>query len=241
MTHRMSIFRRKPDLEPAAFRAYWRDVHAPIAVTIPALQRYEQNCAVEHHHSGDPERAQPVDGVCKLEFADESAMKGVMTPEMTRVLMEDEAKFIEGLRTFVVRPSVFVPLAAGAVTKCMALVTRRKELDPMAFEQRWSGAFAGWIAAQPGIAGYAQYFVTARTAERKPASYEQVPIDCVDEIWLCHPVGSDAARDLIRAIEQAAAAHTEALNLSVVTVNVPPIPHGWEAGERGASNERSHT
>lgn len=224
MSHRMSIFRRKPALEPAAFRAYWRDVHAPIAVTIPALQRYEQNCAIEHFRSGDPQLAQPVDGVCKLDFASESAMQGVMTPGMTRVLMEDEAKFIEGLRTFVVRPSVVMPEAGDAVTKCMALVTRRKELNPAAFEQRWSGAFARWIVAQRGIAGYAQHFVTARTADRKPAAYEEAPVDCVDEIWLRHPAGSDAARDLIRAIEGEAAAHADALNLSVVTVNVPPIP-----------------
>nr|WP_230980453.1 EthD domain-containing protein [Oryzicola mucosus] len=220
----MSIFRRKQELEPAEFQAYWRDIHAPIAVTIPALQRYEQNYAIDHHSSGNQEFALPIDGICKLQFADESATKSVMSPEMIRVLVEDEAKFIEGLRTFVVHPAEVVPVAANARTKCISLVTRCEGLNPAAFKQRWNGEFARWIEAEPGIAGYVQNFVTARTADRQPASYDDLPVDCVDEIWLGQSADSEAGIKFIRAVERYALAYADALNIWVVTVNAPPLP-----------------
>lgn len=224
MSVRISIFRRKPDLSQAEFTAYWRNVHAPIAVTIPALQLYEQNCAVERRGFGDPSLVQSADGFCKLRFADEAAMQSVMSPEMTRVLMEDEAKFIEGLRTFVVRSEVVLQTAPEAATKCMALVTRRADDDTAAFERAWGGTFARSVAALPGVAGYVQHIVKARTADRRAVSYEQSPIDCIDELWLAHPAGSAEASELLRQIQGLASVHAAALSLAVVTVNVPPIP-----------------
>lgn len=224
MSIRMSIFRRKSELSQAEFMAYWRDVHAPIAVTIPALQLYEQNCAVEQHTFGDASLVQSADGFCKLRFEDETAMQGVMSPEITRVLMADEAKFIEGLRTFVLRSEAVLQPTPDAVTKCMALVTRRADLDPATFERAWSDDFARSITAWPGVVGYVQHFVTARTAARRPVGYEQSPVDCIDELWLSHPSGSAAASELLHAIQAHASAHAAALSLAVVTVNLPPIP-----------------
>ncbi len=224
MSVRMSIFRKKPELSQAQFTAYWRDVHAPLAVTIPGLQLYEQNCAAEQHAFGDPGLVQSADGFCKLRFEDEAAMQSVMSPEMTRILMEDEAKFIEGLRTFVLRSKPVLQPATGAATKCMALVTRRTDLDPAAFERVWSGDVARRVKALLGAVGYVQHFVTARTADRRPVRYEQSPVDCIDELWLSHPAGSGPADDLLRAIENEVASHVAAMSIAVVTVNVPPIP-----------------
>lgn len=224
MSVRISIFRRKPELSQAEFTAYWRDVHAPIAVMIPALQLYEQNYVVERYGFGDLDIVQSADGFCKLRFADETAMRGVMSPEMTRVLMEDEAKFIEGLRTFVVRSNPVLHPSSEAALKCMALVTRNAASDTRTFERVWSGAFARLIEALPGVAGYAQHFVIDRTASRCPVSYEQSPIDCIDEFWLTHPSASPQGHELLREIQDHASAYVEALSLAVVTVNLPPIP-----------------
>lgn len=224
MTVRISIFRKQPRLGQSEFQSYWRDVHAPIALKIPALQRYEQNCTVGVFQAGDPALHQTIDGICKLSFADEAAMQGVMSPEMAQMLMEDEALFIEGLRTFVVRATAPVPLTAGALTKCISLVTRNAALSGPEFEAQWSGSFADWIRDLPAVRGYAQNFVTARTAARHPASYAQAPVDCIDELWLAHAPGSDAAKDVIKQMQQRATTHAAALNSFVVTVNVPPIP-----------------
>lgn len=32
-----------------AFRAYWRNVHGPLAATIPVMHRYEQNHLAHQH------------------------------------------------------------------------------------------------------------------------------------------------------------------------------------------------
>jgi uncharacterized protein (TIGR02118 family) len=223
MTVRMSIFRKKPDLAQAEFQAYWKDVHAPIALQIPALQRYEQNCAIDAFHSGEAAFRQSIDGVCKLLFENETAMLGVMSPDMTRMLLEDEAKFLEGLRTFVVRQATPVAVSKGAVTKCVSLVTRRRDWDTDTFEQRWSGPFAAWVSNFPGVRGYAQNFVTARTADRQPASYEQSPVDCIDELWLEAGLDAQAAKDAIERMQMEAGAYASALNSFLVTVNVPAM------------------
>lgn len=224
MSVRMSIFRRRRDLSQAEFTAYWRDVHAPIAVTIPSLQLYEQNCAVEQHAFGDQELVQSADGFCKLRFADESAMQSVMSPEMTRVLKADEEKFIEGLRTFVLRSEPVLPPAGDAMTKCMAMVTRRADLDAPGFERLWRDDFAKRVETMAGVSGYVQHFVTARTADRQPVSYEQSPVDCIDELWMSFPAGSHEANVLLQTISDIAAAYAAAMSIAVVTVNVPSIP-----------------
>jgi uncharacterized protein (TIGR02118 family) len=220
----MSIFRKKPNLDQTEFEAYWRDVHAPIALKIPALQRYEQNCTIARYYAGEPQLLQNVDGICKLLFVDETAMQGVMSPEMTRMLMEDEGKFLEGLRTFVVRQTNPVPLSDKVATKCVSLVTRRKDLDPAAFERRWSDAFAEWVAGLRGVCGYSQNFVTARTAERRPVPYEQSPVDCIDELWLEDSHNSQAAKDVLEQMQARARDYADALNSFVVTVNLPSFP-----------------
>lgn len=224
MTIRMSIFRKKPDLGDAEFQSYWRDVHAPIALQIPALQRYEQNCAIKRFHFGEPAFSQPIDGVCKLLFEDETAMQGVMSPEMAQMLMEDEAKFIEGLRTFVVRQESVVPVSEAAATKCVSLITRRRDVDVSTFDERWSGAFADWVRTLPGVRGYVQNFIIARTADRRPTSYEQSPVDCIDELWLESGSEAQATRDAIGQMQAQAGAYASALNSFLVTVNVPARP-----------------
>lgn len=225
----MSIFRKRPNLAQAEFEAYWRDVHAPIAVRIPALLRYEQNCVADGFHRGAPEARVSVDGVCKLLFADDSAMQGVMSPVMKQMLMEDEAKFLRDLATFVVRPVVAIPASGNAVTKCVIFVTRRAGLDPAAFEERWCGEHAAWMRQLPELRGYTQNMVTARTMEREPVTYERLPVDCIDEMWLEQPPEAAATRQSVEAMQRHAESLARSTSSFIVSVHVPALPPAPDA------------
>jgi len=222
VTVRMSIFRKLPHLDQRAFETYWRDEHAPIALKIPLLERYEQNCATGSFQSGDPALFRTIDGVCKLFFGSAEAMQGVMSPEMAQMLREDEARFLHDLKTFVVSSRRVVPPSEDAGIKCISFVTRRTDLDETGFEGGWTGAHARWLASQPEVCGYVQNFVVSRTAERVPADYEAIPIDCVDEIWLTPEL--EALERFVQSVHEHAASHAAALNTFPVNVNVPTMP-----------------
>ncbi|VTU46378.1 EthD protein (plasmid) [Variovorax sp. SRS16] len=223
MVVRMSIFRKKTALGTEAFRTHWKKIHAPIAMRIPGLQRYEQNVVVGRfasNASSGQEKAMVIDGICKLLFPDPSAMQGVFSPEMKQQLMDDEAKFIEALRTFVVDQEVVVSAAEKPLTKIVAFVTRGPGVGACDFTMRWKRDRATWAATVPGLEGYTQNFVTSRTIERGEATYEQVPIDCIDEIWVGDR-SPHTMRDAIDRLHARAGALEASVYSFIVDVHVP--------------------
>jgi uncharacterized protein (TIGR02118 family) len=74
------------------FRAYWRNVHGPLAATIPVLQRYEQNhLALSAYQNG---AAPAYDGLAITWFASTADMKrGTATPEYAAT-RGDEPNFL---------------------------------------------------------------------------------------------------------------------------------------------------
>jgi uncharacterized protein (TIGR02118 family) len=82
---------RRPGMPLDRFRAYWREVHGPIASRIPVLRRYEQNhLKLEAYAGGEP----PYDGLAITWFASTADMKqGTTTPEY-EVTRADEPNFL---------------------------------------------------------------------------------------------------------------------------------------------------
>lgn len=82
---------RRPGMALSPFRDYWREVHGPLASTIPVLRRYEQN----HLSLGAYEAGEPIyDGLAITWFASTADMKaGTVTPEYAAT-RADEANFL---------------------------------------------------------------------------------------------------------------------------------------------------
>jgi uncharacterized protein (TIGR02118 family) len=83
---------RRPGMALAPFRAYWRNVHGPLAATIPVLRRYEQNhlAMSEYDNAASPR----YDGLAITWFASTADMKrGTTTPEYAAT-RADEANFL---------------------------------------------------------------------------------------------------------------------------------------------------
>ena len=98
--------RRRPDLTPEQFDAYWRDEHAPLVrrhARALGIRRYVQStrfdsdlAAVAARVRGAPE---PFDGVAELWFDSREAMEAGFATKAGRAagraLLEDEARFID--------------------------------------------------------------------------------------------------------------------------------------------------
>jgi uncharacterized protein (TIGR02118 family) len=83
---------RRPGMPLETFRAYWRDVHGPLAATIPVLHRYEQNHLALGEY--DKSAAPPYDGLAITWFASTADMKrGTMTAEYAAT-RADEPHFL---------------------------------------------------------------------------------------------------------------------------------------------------
>jgi uncharacterized protein (TIGR02118 family) len=83
---------RRPGMRLDAFRAYWRDVHGPLAARIPVIQRYEQNHLILSVYEQCP--SPPYDGLAITWFASTADMKrGTASPEYAAT-RADEPHFL---------------------------------------------------------------------------------------------------------------------------------------------------
>ena len=75
-----------------AFRAYWRNVHGPLASTIPVMHRYEQNhLALSEYQKG---AAPAYDGLAITWFASTAEMRSGAATAEYGATRADEANFL---------------------------------------------------------------------------------------------------------------------------------------------------
>ena len=84
---------RRPGMDVAAFRAYWRDEHGPIAAEIEAIRRYVQSHTLLGAYRGDGQPA--MDGCAITWFDSIEAMRlSTQSPAYDRT-RKDEPNFID--------------------------------------------------------------------------------------------------------------------------------------------------
>jgi len=101
----MLVFvKRRSDLSPESFHAYWRDVHGAIGARVPGVRRYVQHHAIPNLYTGGRE---PVyDGVAQTWFDDLEAMRAAAGTEQLAATVEDQRHFMTAPSPFVVCTSV---------------------------------------------------------------------------------------------------------------------------------------
>jgi uncharacterized protein (TIGR02118 family) len=82
---------RRPGMALAPFRAYWRNMHGPIASKITVIHRYEQNhLKLSAYDNGNP----PYDGLAITWFASTADMKLGTTTREYQLTRADEPNFL---------------------------------------------------------------------------------------------------------------------------------------------------
>jgi len=204
---RMGLLRKRPDMTVDAFRAHWRDIHGPIAASLPGLRRYHQNHVVDRQQRAISytRGSFDFDGFSELWFDDLPSMAAAFGDERVHRLRDDEARFIGDLKVITALQHVVVPTPAGRpLLKRMSTLKRRPDVDPEDFKREWFDIHSFLVKRLPQVKGYTQNLIFDRSHGRgRPASYDELPIDGIVELWfddvdsLGAAFASDAGRTLM--------------------------------------------
>lgn len=85
------LVHRRPDMEAAEFRKYWRQDHAAIASKIPGLRKYVQNHATVASDGIPP----PYDGFAEMWFDDAAALDEALATPEGKAALADAESFID--------------------------------------------------------------------------------------------------------------------------------------------------
>ena len=94
------VITRKEGMSVAEFQTHWRDTHAAIAANIPGVRRYVQCHTLPELYGSD--LAPSYDGAAELWFDDLAAMRAAFGSSETKVAREDELKFIDHGKSFMI-------------------------------------------------------------------------------------------------------------------------------------------
>ena len=89
------ILHKRPDLDDAAFREYWKNVHGPIAAKMPGLRKYVQSHCYPDPY-GDP---LPADGVEDLQFDNIESMQSALATPAGQAMLADVSNFLDTSRS----------------------------------------------------------------------------------------------------------------------------------------------
>ena len=85
------VMHKRPDMDEAAFRDYWRNTHGPLTAKLPGLRSY-----VQHHPFPDPHGDPlPADGIDVLEFDGVFAMQDALATPEGQAMLDDIGNFLD--------------------------------------------------------------------------------------------------------------------------------------------------
>jgi uncharacterized protein (TIGR02118 family) len=102
---RMSLLRRRPDVDAATFEREWRVEHARLVKLMPGIEGYRQNLVVERQLvKGTPceYHELPVDGVVELWFTSTESLNDAFASPQGVQTMKHAQSFIDEITTFIV-------------------------------------------------------------------------------------------------------------------------------------------
>jgi len=115
MIKRISLLRRKPNIDKEAFARHWRDIHGPLVDHVPGVRGYVQNHVLDlaAAHPLLPNDGGGVDGIVEMWFDDMTSMKRALATPEARTMFEDGATFLETVTTYIVDEQTLIPVKAG--------------------------------------------------------------------------------------------------------------------------------
>lgn len=104
---RMSILRRRPDIDPARFRREWFGFHAEAVSRFPGLAGYTRNLVLERDTdlwNPAPYEEVPIDGIVEMWFPSKAALEAAFHSRDAEVSQRHALDFIAEITTFLVEP-----------------------------------------------------------------------------------------------------------------------------------------
>jgi uncharacterized protein (TIGR02118 family) len=114
MIKSISLLTRKAGISHEQFVKHWLEVHAPLAHAVPGLRRYVQSHIVAERTRPDiPTLDVAVDGIAESWYDDVDALKRANASAQAKILHDDGATFIGGIKTFTIEEKIIIPRQAA--------------------------------------------------------------------------------------------------------------------------------
>ena len=108
----VSLLTRKDGLTHEEFVTHWRDIHGPLALSVPGIRRYVQSHIQATRTRADiPEAEVAIDGIAELWYDDEASLRASAATAQAQRLYADGAKLIGRIKTFVIAEETVIPPA----------------------------------------------------------------------------------------------------------------------------------
>jgi uncharacterized protein (TIGR02118 family) len=177
---KMELIQKQPKLNDLEFRENWSRDGLAVKAKTPALRRYHQNIITDRKQLGIDYVRSNFDfaGIGEYWFDNPS-----------------EEPAISGSPSVTALQNIVIPEATGEPTiKRMSTLKRRPDVSIARFKSEWFELHATLVKRIPGVKGYNQNLVIARTrADGTPASYDELPIDGFVELWFADKHSLEAA------------------------------------------------
>lgn len=197
MITRMGMLQQNRELTTQEFRDHWLNRHGPLAAQLPGLRRYHQNHVVDREQRAISYKRGGLDfdGFSELWFDDLPSMSSSFAGDLVRQLGDDEDQFIGELKLITAIQHVVIPTTAGVpLLKRMSTLTRRSDVSAEQFKSEWFDIHSVLVKRLPQVKGYTQNLIFDRSHGRgKPATYDELPIDGIVELWFDDMDSLDAA------------------------------------------------
>lgn len=180
MVHLHFLIKRKDGLSRQAFSDHWRNTHAPLAMSIPGVQRYVQN-----HTPSIVSRNPSHDGIVELWMESLDAAKAAFnSPEYRQGAYVDEPNFVNVEDVIRLQTEDQVMLDGDSISKDdelvkrVSFIKRKPGMSPEEFSQYWRDVHGPLALKMPGIRRYVQCHVLPEVYEKAEPAY-----DGVAQIW----------------------------------------------------------
>lgn len=104
---RMSILRRRPDIDAERFREEWFGFHAEAVSRFPGLAGYTQNLVIDRGtdlYNSAPYDEVPIDGIVEMWFPDQPTLESAFRSPAADVSQRHALDFIAEITTFIIEP-----------------------------------------------------------------------------------------------------------------------------------------
>ncbi len=180
MLHLHFLIKRKDGLSRQAFSDHWRNVHAPLASTIPGIRRYVQN-----HTPPIVSKNPPHDGIVEIWLDDAAAAKAAFdSPEYRTGAYVDEPNFVNLKQVTRLRTHDHVMLAGAPIgkdedlIKRVSFIKRKPGMSPEEFSRYWREVHGPLALDLPGMRRYVQCHVVPSAYDTGEPAY-----DGVAQLW----------------------------------------------------------
>ena len=187
MISRITMFRKRSDMDSESFGGYMDKVHAEKCLAVPGIYGYEQNLVLLKEKGDAYSEDVTADAITIERFKALYEYEKAVNSKEYKAVEADIPGFAEYSEAYVCLENVSIPLRpAESYQKKITLLGRTEEkLSFEDYTREWLVVHSGCMLNMPAdvFFGYNQHLIIDRLVNGEHVSYERLPSDGILELY----------------------------------------------------------